>query len=62
MDQESQETTQEGKTQETGNAACTYRAIETHLNLFDDTVAYRFVAQIASTTSTTYTPIHQKEA
>ena len=44
-----------------GNAACTYRATVIHLSLFDDTVACRYVAQIASTTSTTYTPVSLKK-
>ena len=54
---EIQESTQEGETHEHSNAACTYRAMVTHLSLFDDTVACRYVAHIASTTSTKYMPV-----
>jgi hypothetical protein len=58
MNAEIQEPTQEGESHKTGNAAYTYRTIVTHLRLFDDTVARRYVAQIAITKMTRYTPVH----
>jgi len=57
MGKEIQEPTQEDETHKASNAAYTYRAIVTHLSLVDDTVACRYVAHIASATSTKYTPV-----
>jgi hypothetical protein len=36
----------------------TYRAMVTHLSLFDDIGVCRYVAQMATTKITTYTPVH----
>ncbi len=47
-----------GETHQTVLAAYTYRAIVTHLSLFDDDEVCRYVAQIAITKIATYTPVY----